>query len=211
MLERRKRARHGFTLIEILVVVVVICVLIGALFAVLGAAREAAARTTCTNQLRQLATAMDMYRQQYGALPPHWRWGTRSTGEAGMITWQEILLPHVGSEEVFLCPSDPDTPPMSEQPVWDGKRWIHSGSYEYRQGLLRHDRSYEPQEDPEQEEMRRESLTEATAAARHGILFICRHHDSGPRRAHDAKVRPRRCLIAHEDGSVKWEPLPDPL
>jgi prepilin-type N-terminal cleavage/methylation domain-containing protein len=211
MVGHAKRARHGFTLTEVLVVTVVICLLVGALLAVLGSTRKAAARTTCTNQLRQLATAMDMYRQQHGALPPHSYLGRRSTGEVGMITWQEILRPHVGPEEMFLCPSDPDTPPMSEQPVWDGRCWMHSSSYEYHQGLLQQARSYEPQEDPEQEEMRKESLTEATAAARHRILFICRHHDSGPRRAYEEKERPRRRLIAHEDGSVTWGPLPDGL
>ncbi len=211
MLTHRKRAAHGFTLLEVLVVAAVICVLVGVLFAVLGAAREAAARTTCTNQLRQLATAVDMYRQQHGALPPHSYLGTRSTGEAEMITWQEILRPHVGPEDVFLCPSDPDTPPMSEQPVWDGRCWMYSSSYEYRQGLLQQERVYKPREDPEQEEMRKEDLRKANAAARHDILFICNYHDSGPRRAYNEKVRPRRYLLAHGDGSVTWEPLPDGL
>jgi prepilin-type N-terminal cleavage/methylation domain-containing protein len=212
MLAHRKRAGHGFTLIEVLVVAVVLCVLLGALFAVLGSAREAAARTTCTNQLRQLATAMDMYRQQYGALPPHNYLGTRSTGEVEMITWQEILLPHVGAEEVFLCPSDPETPPMSEQPVWEGRGWVYSGSYEYRQGTLQEDRSYRPREDPDQEEMRRENLSEANVAARHDILLICKHHDrGGHRRTDEGELRPRRCLLAHADCSVTWEPLPEGL
>ena len=204
-----KRAGHGFTLIEILVVVVVICVLAGALFAVLLPAREAAARATCTNHLHQLAAAMGMYRQQHGAYPPHWRWGTRSTGEAGMITWQEILLPHVGSEEVFLCPSDPDTPPMSEQPVWEGGAQVYLSSYEYQRGVLEQDTSYEPREDPQQEEMRRENLRDAGTAARHDILLVCVHHGTGPRQAYDDEVQPLRCLLAHADGSITWEPLPE--
>jgi hypothetical protein len=88
---------------------------------------------------------------------------------------------------------------------------MYSSSYEYIQDALQEDRFYEPQEDPEQEEARREILTEANAAARHDILFICIHHDSGPRQAYDEEVRPRRCLLAHGDSSVTWEPLPDPL
>jgi prepilin-type N-terminal cleavage/methylation domain-containing protein len=211
MLGHRKRAGHGFTLTEILVVVVVICVLAGALFAVLGSAREAAARTTCTNQLRQLAAAMDIYRQQHGALPPQFRWGTRITGDVGMITWEEILLPHVGSEEVFLCPSHPDARPISEWPWREGQVSMFGGSYEYPQGPLQDARYREPREDPEQEEARKKTLRRGATAARHGILLVCPHHEQGRRRTDEGELRPFRCLLAHADCSVTWEPLPEGL
>ncbi len=87
----------------------------------------------------------------------------------------------------------------------------YSSSHEYPQGALQEDRFYEPRKDPEQEEARREILSEANVAARHDILFICIHHGRGPRQAYDEKVRPRRCLLAHADCSVTWEPLPEGL
>jgi len=188
MLAHPKRGRRGFTLVEMLVVVVVICLLAGALFAVLRSAKEAAARTTCINHLHQLVAAMDLYRQQYGAYPPWGYGGIRSTGEFDLITWEDLLLPYVGSEEVFLCPTDAargDEPPHS---------------YEYPQGPLHEPRRQQSREDPEQEALRKATLKRARAAARHHILLDCPHHEQEP---------PVRRLLAQEDGSVTWEPLPE--
>jgi len=55
--------RHGFTLIELLVVIAIIAVLAAILFPVFASAREKARQTTCVNNLRQIAVALNMYVQ----------------------------------------------------------------------------------------------------------------------------------------------------
>jgi prepilin-type N-terminal cleavage/methylation domain-containing protein/prepilin-type processing-associated H-X9-DG protein len=122
MLRRDPARRRGFTLIELLAIIAIIAILVGLLTPAVQTAREAAARSTCQNNLKQIALAIHQFHDQFGRLPPARYQANQFTAPK---SWVYRILPLVEQQTLynaanadfhaasltpvplFLCASDP--------------------------------------------------------------------------------------------------------
>src|SRR4051812_29015687 len=98
------RSAQGFTLIELLVVIAIIAVLIALLLPAVQAAREAARRTQCIDNLKQLGLALHNYHDTAGSFPLGGNPATLIPG--GLRNWgawsaQTMLLPYLEQSPIY--------------------------------------------------------------------------------------------------------------
>ncbi len=109
------RRSRGFTLIELLVVISIIGVLIGLLLPAVQAARAAARRIQCTNNLKQIGLAMANYESSIGSFPPAYVGDPRAVGSAYGVSypdgnyntlpgfaWGTLILPYMEQNPIYF-------------------------------------------------------------------------------------------------------------
>ena len=104
--------KKGFTLIELLVVMGIIAILAAMLMPALQRAREAAKRTSCLNNLKQIGSGLAMLQKDTGSIPSNhnqegWIPGGPWEGDYG-DTVSALYPGYIGSGSLFWCPSDPN-------------------------------------------------------------------------------------------------------
>lgn len=128
------RRKSGFTLIELLVVIAIIAILAAILFPVFARAREAARKSNCGNNMKEIAISLQTYWTDYDATLPSsavtWRalnptstaaptWSAANFEMFATVlgqvpvptniaprTWVQMLYNHMKSKDIMFCPSD---------------------------------------------------------------------------------------------------------
>ncbi len=102
---RRHQPWWGFTLIELLVVIAIIAILIALLLPAVQQAREAARRTQCRNNLKQIGLALHNYESASTMFPPSKIFGSETQGQGWIrgnsFSWRVLILPYNDQAPVY--------------------------------------------------------------------------------------------------------------
>ncbi|MGN6547915.1 MAG: DUF1559 family PulG-like putative transporter [Aureliella sp.] len=103
--------RRAFTLVELLVVIAIIGILVGLLLPAVQAAREAARRMQCSNNLKQIGLALQNYHSAYSALPAGSNGLPNAAGNnfnGHGWTWHASILPYIEQSTLYEAVQGPD-------------------------------------------------------------------------------------------------------
>lgn len=97
--------KHGFTLVELLIVVAIIALIAVVLFPILARSRDTRPNS-CQSQLKQIGLGILQYEQDYDETLPLWTSGWASDGKVRYpISWRWQLQPYIKSTQLFECRS----------------------------------------------------------------------------------------------------------
>lgn len=97
--------RHGFTLIELLVVIAIVGVLLSLVLPAVQQAREAARRTQCRSNLKQIGLALHNYHDTANSFPPGWVYDANrplASAPTNCWGWNALILPHLDQADLYL-------------------------------------------------------------------------------------------------------------
>ena len=114
-METSRRRRSAFTLIELLVVIAIIAILIALLVPAVQKVREAAARTQCTNNMKQLGLALHAYHDTFRKFPMGVKGPVAATAnpdQTAMANWRVHLFPYIEQSALYskINPNDVQEP-----------------------------------------------------------------------------------------------------